>query len=142
MHVSRRNRHYFAPQNRQTNSRFHSGAEEVNRKRGTQMRVDLVTVFLGVLYLLFLKRESTAREMHRFPREIATPLPATCTLLHQLTMHFLPYVELWCCRHAVFRMYTVLIGRGDFAQSVACQFCETFLSLLVFYVRKTFPPRG
>ncbi len=55
--------------------------------------------------LLFPKRESTAREVHfsQGKPRIATPLPATCTVLHpKLPMHFFA-VESWCCRHVVFK---------------------------------------
>ncbi len=72
------------------------------------------------------------RSVRFFPR-IFTPLLATCRVLHPLTMlaAMLSSDQIW----------TVLIGRTFFDQSVACTFFRD-LSLVFFGpVRKIFPPR-
>ncbi len=123
------NRQYFAPQNSHMNGRFHSGAERVNRPLSA-LQIEPCkcestwSLFSGVC-LLFPKRESTARDVHRFPVEQKSALlhryQPVRTVLHPLTMHLLPQSRGVATMLFSEEICTVLIGRSDFGQSVYVQ---------------------
>ncbi len=93
------------------NSRFHSGAEGVNRPLSALQSEPCKcestwSLLCSWVCLVFPKQNSTAGEVHRFSKE-------NCVLLH----HYWPRVqfypvnnvffaaESWCCRHVVCRSH-------------------------------------
>ncbi len=108
------NRQYFTPQNRQMNSWFHSGAEELNRTlsalQSEPCKCELAWSMFSWVRLVFSKLQCRIHcpriapwktaycytisqgklRISQGKLRIVTPLPATCAVFkHPLTMHFL-----------------------------------------------------
>ena len=103
-----RNMEYFAPQNRQINIRFHSGAEDrswpLSALQGESWNCEMNwSLLLGVTS--HSKTIIHCQRSARFPQGKNTHCDTITSHLYSFTSinNALFAVELWCCRHVFFR---------------------------------------
>ncbi len=131
------------------NTCFHSEAEDHSRPLSALQSESCKRETAWPLFswvCLLLKSYNPLPENVMISPRIVTPVLATSTVLHPLTMH-INYLESSHDVAAIMssdQICTVPIGQRYFDQSVTCTCFGTFRAFYVFlrYVQKTFPSRG
>ncbi len=129
------------------NIRFHSGAEDRYRPfsalQSKSCKCETTWPYFSWVCLLVESDNPLPEKWTIYPRILAS-LPATCTVLHPLTILALVTSHGVAALMSSDQICTFLSNRSYFDQLVTCTCFETFRAFQVFvgYFRNPFPPRG